>query len=811
MLPSPQLRSCLSAFALVPLLATAAWAQKLQPPAFATWRGAPASVLLNIDVDLVLHVQASDDALSTNVELLPSPGIELVAGEASWSGALPRGAGVDLPVTIRVVQDGEWAVGARITTRDGEAVEVSGAVLNVLARGGTAQFGTDTPALMKMAEALTPEALAAMGIGVENQGSGPQLVRPGPRLPTTVSGTVTYRAPEGQSVAVRRAYVEIADGSGTLLTTTATSDTGTYAAAVNATSVRVTVFSRDFDNLRVVVFPLGQPTQRYILQSAVTPVTGAATTIDITSAATVRGAPGAPSTDSIAARGFATYDGMLTFWFQATALMGRNMQQALVNFPESTAAGAVCATSCYSSANQQMYILREDAFDWDVTGHEFFHFTTNRGALRPIDNSQGGFHSGGSAIGQNTRQDGTGHVRGRDEGMRLAWSEGLATAMALLLQQQPPSTFAFPALLNVGDGIYQDTEDAAAALNAESPTRSEGFGSENSVLGLLWDLYDGPQDANGTARDTMGGVNGSLLWFAINALLPANPLDRVDRFWTSIAQLFGMLSGTTLQIGPLFALNGMAPLASAPADAASVPGSTAPTFQWVAAGDPSAAHRNNHFYLVFSRDHFQGHLAVIPVPTLGATSYRPSDAEWAAVQAGADAGQVFEWFVAADRADAPSVPEGWFWYSDIRRVVPRSLEAIITWTRLGQDVDLHLSNPSGTDIAYYNTATSWGFLDRDCISQCTQEIISVTSLPLPGTYRLWVHYYSDHGYGPASVRAVVRAGSQILLDTSFVLAATGATQTLATFAIPADRTTGVSSSPAPETLPDLSRLPPKSR
>ena len=801
MVPSVRIRTFLFALALVPLLTTFAAAQKLQPATRATWQGAPSARSLNLDVDVVLHVEATDASPGTTVEILPSDGIELVSGPTSWSGALAKGGTADLPITIRVVRDGDWALGARITARTGDMTEVSGAVLNVVAANGQARFGPDTPALMKMGAATSPAALAALGIGAEGSAGAAQTVRSGPLVATTVGGTVTYMAPEGQAVPVRRAYVEITEtGGGAVLATAATDDAGVYSAAVNAASVQVSVYSRDFDDIRVQVFPLGQPTQRYFLRSAVTPVTTATTRIDITTAATVRGAPGAPSSDSIAARAFAVYDAMLTYWFQASALIGRNMQQAKTNFPESLAPGATCATSCYSSSSQQMFILREDAFDWDVTGHEFFHFTTNRGALRTIDSSGGGFHSGGSAIGQN---DGTGHIRTRDEGMRLAWSEGLATAMALMLQQQPPSTFAFPALANMGDNAYNDTEDASTTLDAEAPARNEGFGAENSVLGLLWDLYDGVQDANGAAKDTMAGVNGTVLWGAINFLLPANPCDRVDRFWTSITRVFGITSGTTLQLAP----NAMAPLTSGPADGASVPGTTAPTFQWTANGDPAAGHKNDHFYLVFSRDHFQSHLALVPVPTNGAASYKPTDAEWASVQAGGGApGQIYEWMVVAERQDAPAVPEGWYWYSDVRKVIPRSIEATIQWSPLGADVDLHLSNPSGTDIAYYNTTTSWGFLDRDCITTCTQEILSVTSLPLAGNYRLWVHYYSDHGMGPATVRAVVRSGAQILSDTTFVLSATGTQQTLASFAIAAD---GQPSSVPVDAPADLSYLPKK--
>jgi len=105
------------------------------------------------------------------------------------------------------------------------------------------------------------------------------------------------------------------------LALTGTSDTGSYSAAINADSAKVTVYTQDVDNIRVIVFPLNTPAQRWFLESPVTPVTAPTTTINILSAATQRGAPGAPTNDSLPARAFAAYDAMLTYWFQATAMI----------------------------------------------------------------------------------------------------------------------------------------------------------------------------------------------------------------------------------------------------------------------------------------------------------------------------------------------------------------------------------------------------------------------------------------------------------------------------------------------------------
>lgn len=202
------------------------------------------------------------------------------------------------------------------------------------------------------------------------------------------------------------------------------------------------------------------------------------------------------------------------------------------------------------------------------------------------------------------------------------------------------------------------------------------------------------------------------------------------------------------------------------------------------------------------------------MPTLGATSYQPTDAEWTDVLNGGAPGVSYKWMVIGQRQDDPAVPEGFFWYSNILSLVPRTLRGQIDWQPQGTDVDFHLANPSGTDIAYYNRTTAWGFLDRDCISDCHVENISVTSLPLAGTYRLFAHYYSDHGHGPATVHAQIFEGSTVVVDQTFTLEATGATHDILSLTVPGlptkPREMAVTNKPGRMPAAEAERLPPKS-
>ena len=648
-----------------------AGAAKLRPTVTAAFEGAPERVALGAPIHLLLRLTALEDAPDTTVEVLVPDGMRVLGGAESWTGSMPRGGEVRLWLTVEVTGPGEYSLGARLTTRRDGALEVSGAVLNARASDASVDLGQEPLGLMAMRAAGDVAELRRLGVALTApapptlRSSSPARAAAAPAAPETrVTGRVRWRDPEGGAHPARRAHVEILEATSRApLAWTSTDDAGVYEAGVTAGSVIVAAYSRDAEGKRVEVAPPDAPSERYVLESEVVSLVGPQVVIDVTSAATVRGAPGAPSMDSLSARAFAVYDAMLTFWFQAAALVGRDVQRAHVSFPAPTRAG--CGTTCYVAQTPEIFVLREDAFDWDVLGHEFFHFVADLAAPRAIDRNPGGGHSGGTAIGQPPRPGAPG--RTRDEGMRLAWSEGLATFMSLALQAEPPDpTFDFPrSLASVGDRRYQDREDIEIVLDPEGPAASEGFGSASSVLGLLWDLFDAAADGGDT--DTVRGVGPRLVWSLITRDLPCDPCDRVDRVWTAVTRFLGARDSRTLEVARAFALNRIAPEAVAPAEGAVASVVVPPTFAWVPNGDPSPAHRPNRFLLALSRDGFRNHLAVIEVPALDATSYTPTQAEWASVLAGGPAGAGYEWLVAGLRQDDPAVPEGWYWYSNVLR------------------------------------------------------------------------------------------------------------------------------------------------
>lgn len=89
----------------------------------------------------------------------------------------------------------------------------------------------------------------------------------------------------------------------------------------------------------------------------------------------------------------------------------------------------------------------------------------------------------------------------------------------------------------------------------------------------------------------------------------------------------------------------------------------------------------------------------------------------------------------------------------------------LRWNTNSTDVDFHLLPPgatfpgslwTSTDCYFSNSAPSWGgFLDVDNTAGYGPEHITIPTVKDTGTYRLFVHYYSDHTTGTTPTTAFV--------------------------------------------------------
>ncbi len=821
-------------------------ASKSQPAVIGSFSPASSTARVGDRVDLVLHLLALAAAPQVEVRFLLPSQVRAVRGSAPWFGSLAQGETVDLPLTVELTQAGEYSIGAAVKA----GARMAGVTLNVLATAQGVALSTEPHFLMKLRQAPTPEERKKLLEGTPSPVAPalPKAPTPGEQklnrffleqfqkrqegkvtappgefpqqapTATSVSGVMNYQDTAGTSHPIRYALVQILNGANDLLLAeTLTLATGTYAVGVNAESVKVKVFTEDGLRSFVRVYPPTDPTARHAYTSPVTPITGPSTVINLTTDKPTRGTPGAPSADVIQARAFSVFDAFLQSQVQAFGLRGGFLPRANVSFPKDS---SHCpSSSCYSIMTQETYILREDALDWDVLDHEFIHFLTDqhqRAGGRVLANNPGGSHSGGSAIGQNGRN--------RDEGMRLAWAEGFATFLGVRLQSEPASAdfgMSWPAIPNVGDTHYQDTEDAEIDDDLENIAHNEGYGSENSIATLLWDLADSLSDSAapggpGQATDKFD-LSPKILWDLISTNLPCNPCDRVDRFWNAAVAVLGV-GQPLLDAAETFALNRIAPELVAPDPGSLVSGGVSPTFEWNANGDPSPAHNPNRFFLVVSKDNFQGDLHLFPTngTPLQVPEYQIPDADFRALVQGATDSTVFTWLVIGWReADGNvRIPEGsGFWVSNARTFLVRAYHIKLTWDKLGTDVDLHFRPPDGAtyegdgypnDCTYYNPTPDWGVaddpsdnpsLDRECNGGCTEENITVDKITEPGTYKILVHYYYDSGQGPTTATVEIFQNGNALGTWVQTLAETDALWEVLSFTIaPSGKVVAVSPS-----------------
>lgn len=109
-------------------------------------------------------------------------------------------------------------------------------------------------------------------------------------------------------------------------------------------------------------------------------------------------------------------------------------------------------------------------------------------------------------------------------------------------------------------------------------------------------------------------------------------------------------------------------------------------------------------------------------------------------------------------------------YADTAFQIKGDFSALSLWTELrwntdGTDVDFHLLPPGASfpasfwtpaDCNYSSRVTSWGgYLDVDDVNGYGPEHITVPVVSDTGTYRLFVHYYSDHTVGTTATTAFV--------------------------------------------------------
>ena len=513
------------------------------------------------------------------------------------------------------------------------------------------------------------------------------------------------------------------------------------------------------------------------------------------------------TTDDDNARRFSILDGALQVAINAYALRGNNLMAYIP---------VVCpADTAYYKYDNPVYIglLRKDALDWDVIGHEYGHYLADKGSSSVIDTSPGGAHDGSSAI----------PTLGKDAGVRLAWSEGWATFYSIIAQIEPSQTLlSLPNIPNVGDRIYHDTEDGTATDDLETFTNTgltgagQGYACEYSISGVLYDLCDADVDTScdGLSKDIVD-ITPKQLWNVMNS----GAWDDVGKFYNALCTIVGYDVATILYFSPIFALNNVGPELSTPAEGTVVSSVVSPEFKWTANGDPTAGYAHNHFDLVIAKNNFTELVGI--KEDIQDIKYTFTETEWAAITAQSDGTGEFQWAVTGYNSINPRLPTaaglGKF-VSNTQTFKLRAYHIRLTWPTVGADVDLHLKPPSGTDCYYANRNPDWGVagdltddpsLDRDCITSCAEENLTVDKVTTPGNYRVWVHYFSDHDMGATTATIQIFQYGQLISTASHVLSETGDSWNVFDFSIGASANSDIIVECPREIIRGVTGLPPK--
>ncbi|MEZ5371431.1 MAG: PKD domain-containing protein [Microthrixaceae bacterium] len=250
---------------------------------------------------------------------------------------------------------------------------------------------------------------------------------------------------------------------------------------------------------------------------------------------------------------------------------------------------------------EKLHVLALDRFDWDVMLHEYGHFVANE---LDIENNPGGNHSSADNLSV---------TRGSKEiGVPLAFGEGWPTYFAVtLLQIQDVAALGVP---NAGDSLYQDTEDQVITDDLEAGG-SLGEDNEYTVMSVLWDLYDTPED--GLDKVALGD---KVVWDRLVAGGTDDPGTLSDAY--RLLALDGV--GAADPVSCVFSGLNVAPRLEDPGVTNVGKDDTVPTFTWAPGNGGDFP---NDSFVVELRD-ASGNTLLESSDPLDDTSYTPSEAEW---------------------------------------------------------------------------------------------------------------------------------------------------------------------------------------
>lgn len=443
----------------------------------------------------------------------------------------------------------------------------------------------------------------------------------GENVTIDVNGVVQWTDSAGVAHPLPSATVEIRDDDligSNLITTVTTDSSGRYAASFTHDDglgqgdpdifVRVLARSSVAD-----IAPDSLLGSTYFMDSAVQDEVADASMLTINLTA---GTPGSTPTQD-ADTAFSIHHALVLGGQYTGGLAGSTPSQIDVLFP---------STGSFFNGSE-LHLLQIDRWDWDVILHEYGHYVQD---VHNFENNPGGPHS--------SRQNLAAQRGSKDIGVHLAWGEGWPTYFGIAAQQRTGA--ASLGIPNVGDPIYQDTEEASPFSNNLETNGGLGEDNEASVMAVLWDLFDNASD----------GVDEiSISDRALFQSFKSAGAVTVGAAWDALAA--GEDAEQRARLGDVFAQNNISPELTAPADHFAASG-TPPTFRWLANGG-GAPNPLNDFRIRFYTSDFS---SLVFEKELGnTTSFTPTGDEWTMILEG---DEVVRWVVEGRNTSAPATPGG---------------------------------------------------------------------------------------------------------------------------------------------------------
>ena len=223
--------------------------------------------------------------------------------------------------------------------------------------------------------------------------------------------------------------------------------------------------------------------------------------------------PDAQGAFSIHAAGVAGYT-----WIEEIA--GQDIPEVRFSYP--------AVASDYSVDAAQIRLVRagidDDAFDIDVILHELGHHVS---ATLAFDEHPGGAHRSCDP----TPPAGAGR-------RRVAWGEGVATWMAVMIAAEVPDELV-GGFLKAGDDHYDDTPNIRHSLEDACPDYNAGMADEAGVYVFLWDLYDTNIDE--LRVDAFDNITLDPVFLL--DLLSGSAVNEVDQFYALLAGAMPTVNG----------------------------------------------------------------------------------------------------------------------------------------------------------------------------------------------------------------------------------------------------------------------------